>query len=79
MILKHSPSYTFAAFTSRISPCPYFIFLSLPQELRQFAKHVVRKFFEVAGTNKKVYMELFFWKNLKESTELTEGYGSVAE
>ena len=45
--------------------------------MRQFAKYVIRKFFEVAATNNKLFMELFFWKSIKESIEITEGYGSA--
>lgn len=46
------------------------------QELRQFARHVARKFFETMRSNDKVGMELFFWKSVKDAVEITEGYGS---
>ena len=52
-----------------------FISLSL-QELREFARRVVRKFFETLQSNDKVVMELFFWKSGKDAVEITEGYGS---
>ena len=52
-------------------------FGSAMQELRQFARHVVRKFFETLQTNDKAVVELFFWKNFKEAIEITEGYGST--
>ncbi len=47
------------------------------QELVVFSKYVIRKFFEVAENNKKVFMELFFWKNQKDAMEITEGYGTT--
>ena len=50
----------------------------LCQELRTFSKYVVRKFVEVAQENPKVFVELFFWKNMRESVELMEGYGSYS-
>jgi len=46
------------------------------QELRQFARHVVHKFFETLRCNDKAAMELFFWKSLKDAVEITEGYGT---
>ncbi len=47
------------------------------QELGTFCKHVMRKFFEVAEKNPKVFVELFFWKTYKDSLEVVEGYGST--
>ena len=44
-----------------------------------FAKHIVRKFFETAKDNPKIFVELFFWKSPKESVELVEGYGSYTK
>lgn len=46
------------------------------QEVQNFAKYVVRNFFEVAQKNSKVFVELFFLKTVKDSVEITEGYGS---
>lgn len=46
------------------------------QELRQFSRHVVRKFMETLQANDKAIMELFFWKSTKDAFEITEGYGS---
>lgn len=34
----------------------------------------MRKFTEVAKKNKKVFMELLFWKELKTAYEIEEGY-----
>lgn len=34
----------------------------------------MRKFTEVAQKNKKVFMELLFWKELKVAYEIEEGY-----
>lgn len=34
----------------------------------------MRKFTEVANKNKKVFMELLFWKDLKVAFEIEEGY-----
>lgn len=34
----------------------------------------MRKFTDVAKKNKKVFMELFFWKDLKVAYEIEEGY-----
>ena len=37
----------------------------------------MRKFFEVAQRNPKVFMELFFWKSCKEASEIVNcSYGS---
>jgi len=46
------------------------------QQLREFARRVVRKFFETLRSNDKAVMELFFWKSGKDAIEVTEGYGS---
>ena len=48
------------------------------QELRTFAKHVVRSFFETAQKNNKVFMEIFFYTNVKDSIELQDGYGTYS-
>ncbi|GIY76214.1 protein timeless homolog [Caerostris darwini] len=45
------------------------------KEFYKFAKFILRKFFEVAEKNKKVFVELLFWKGRKEAYELEEGYG----
>jgi len=44
--------------------------------VREFARHVVRKFFETLRSNDKTVMELFFWKSAKDAVEITEGYGT---
>uniref|UniRef100_A0A8C6V9M6 Timeless circadian regulator n=1 Tax=Naja naja TaxID=35670 RepID=A0A8C6V9M6_NAJNA len=46
------------------------------KELVTFAKYIVGKFFTLASTNKKVYMELLFWKSTAVVREMTEGYTS---
>ncbi|XP_053408285.1 protein timeless homolog isoform X2 [Mercenaria mercenaria] len=46
------------------------------KEISKFAAYIVRRFVEVAENNKKVFMELLFWKTSKDSIELVEGYGS---
>lgn len=38
---------------------------------------MLSRFFEVARQNDKVFVELFFWKNVKEAMEITEGYGTA--
>ena len=35
---------------------------------------MVRRFSEVAEKNKKVFMEILFWKGSKEAMQITEGY-----
>ncbi|KAH0629176.1 hypothetical protein JD844_011046 [Phrynosoma platyrhinos] len=49
------------------------------KELVIFAKYVVGKFFALASTNKKAYMELLFWKTTAVVREMTEGYTSLRE
>jgi len=46
------------------------------RELAKFAKFILSKFLTVAGSNKKVFMELLFWKTSREATEIFEGYGT---
>jgi len=46
------------------------------RELAKFAKFIVSKFLAVASTNKKVFIELLFWKTSREATEIVEGYGT---
>ncbi|XP_072020658.1 protein timeless homolog [Amphiura filiformis] len=47
------------------------------KELTKFAKFVVGKFFEAATKNKKMFVEILFWKSRQDLYELEEGYGSV--
>uniref|UniRef100_A0A8C3HKS1 Timeless circadian regulator n=1 Tax=Chrysemys picta bellii TaxID=8478 RepID=A0A8C3HKS1_CHRPI len=49
------------------------------KELVTFAKYVLGKFFALAATNKKVYVELLFWKSTATVREMTEGYSSLQE
>ncbi|XP_077430507.1 protein timeless homolog isoform X2 [Vanacampus margaritifer] len=44
------------------------------QELVAFAKYVLNRFFSLAATNNKAYVELLFWKNVGAVREMTEGY-----
>ncbi|KAF0730149.1 protein timeless, partial [Aphis craccivora] len=44
------------------------------KELKHFAIFIMRKFTEVAKKNKKVFVELLFWKDLKVAYEIEEGY-----
>ncbi|XP_020640470.3 protein timeless homolog [Pogona vitticeps] len=49
------------------------------KELVTFAKYIVGKFFALASTNKKVFVELLFWKSTAVVREMTEGYTSLRE
>ncbi|XP_061147594.1 protein timeless homolog [Syngnathus typhle] len=44
------------------------------KELVTFAKYVLNRFFSLAATNNKAYIELLFWKNVGAVREMTEGY-----
>ncbi|KAG8314055.1 hypothetical protein J6590_101372 [Homalodisca vitripennis] len=52
---------------------------SVPEhkELVKFAVFIMRKFTEMAKKNKKIFMEILFWKSKKEEEELENGYGNV--
>nr|CAI5869091.1 unnamed protein product [Callosobruchus analis] len=58
-----------------------FAMKDLPQysELVRFATYIMRQFFKVAETNKKVFVEALFWKSKKDAYELESGYGSYSE
>lgn len=47
------------------------------QELQKFASFIIRQFAEVAQKNRKAYMELLFWKNTREATEMVDGYDAA--
>uniref|UniRef100_A0A8B9RXR0 Timeless circadian regulator n=1 Tax=Accipiter nisus TaxID=211598 RepID=A0A8B9RXR0_9AVES len=49
------------------------------QELVALAKFVLGKFFALAATNKKAFVELLFWKTPAAVREMTEGYSSLRE
>ncbi|XP_022107896.1 protein timeless homolog [Acanthaster planci] len=49
------------------------------KETVKFSKFVVAKFFEMAASNPKIFMELLFWKDAKDLFEISEGYGAVME
>ncbi|XP_026573204.1 protein timeless homolog [Pseudonaja textilis] len=49
------------------------------KELVTFAKYIVGKFFALASTNKKAYVELLFWKSTAVVREMTEGYTVLQE
>ncbi|KAM4699494.1 protein timeless homolog isoform 2-T2 [Discoglossus pictus] len=44
------------------------------KELVTFSKFILNKFFALAATNNKAYVELLFWKNTTVVREMTEGY-----
>ncbi|XP_061179569.1 protein timeless homolog [Saccostrea echinata] len=46
------------------------------KEIAKFATFVIRRFVEVAEKNKKVFMEMLFWKGHREASEIVDGYGS---
>lgn len=48
------------------------------REMNRFAKYLLQKLFTVAETNKHIWMELCFWKNSREATEIVDGYGTQA-
>ncbi|XP_066440903.1 protein timeless homolog [Eleutherodactylus coqui] len=49
------------------------------KELVAFSKYIVNKFFALAATNNKAYVELLFWKNTNVIREITEGYRKLGE
>ena len=46
------------------------------KELEKFAKYILSKFFDTCKKNKKVFMEILFWKTSQEALEILEGYGT---
>ncbi|KAM4755053.1 protein timeless homolog isoform 1-T4 [Cyanocitta cristata] len=49
------------------------------QELVALAKFILGKFFALAATNKKAFVELLFWKSPAIVCEMTKGYSSLQE
>ncbi|XP_044143469.1 protein timeless homolog isoform X1 [Bufo gargarizans] len=49
------------------------------KELVAFSKYIINKFFVLAATNNKAYVELLFWKNTNVIREITEGYQKRGE
>ncbi|KAG8452506.1 hypothetical protein GDO86_004335 [Hymenochirus boettgeri] len=49
------------------------------KELVAFSKYILNKFFALAATNNKAYVELLFWKNTNVIREMTEGYSKPGE
>ncbi|CAH1404037.1 unnamed protein product [Nezara viridula] len=49
------------------------------KELVRLAKYIMQKFAEVAATNKKLLLELLFFKTPKDAYEIECGYGSFQE
>lgn len=49
------------------------------QELVALAKFILGKFFALAATNKKAFVELLFWKSPAAVREMTEGYSSLRD
>lgn len=43
-------------------------------EMHKFGRFLLGKFFEASKTNKKIFMELCFWKTSKEAMEVVDGY-----
>lgn len=54
----------------------FLLLLFFLQEITKFATYVIRQFVEVAEKNKKVFMEMLFWKGHREASEIVDGYGS---
>ncbi|CAH2224370.1 timeless homolog [Pelobates cultripes] len=52
---------------------------SVYKELVSFSKYILNKFFALAATNNKAYVELLFWKNTTVVREMTEGYKKPGE
>jgi len=48
------------------------------RELAKFSKFILEKFMTLAAGNKKIFIELLFWKTSREATEIQEGYGTQA-
>ena len=46
------------------------------KELERFAKYLLTRFFDTSKTNKKVFMELLFWKTTREASEILDGYST---
>ncbi|XP_078287391.1 protein timeless homolog isoform X2 [Rhinoraja longicauda] len=44
------------------------------QELVKFSRYVLGRFFSLAASNSKAFVELLFWKNIANIREMTEGY-----
>ncbi|KAL3279151.1 hypothetical protein HHI36_016665 [Cryptolaemus montrouzieri] len=49
------------------------------KELVRFANFMLRQFFKLAETNKKIFMEALFWKSTKDAYDVEHGYGSYLE
>ncbi|KAL5009791.1 hypothetical protein ScPMuIL_012096 [Solemya velum] len=46
------------------------------KEIAKFATFIIGKFVEAATKNKKIFMELLFWKGSRDAQEIIDGYGS---
>lgn len=46
------------------------------KELQKFAVFIIRRFIEVTQKNRKLYMELLFWKTSRDATEIVDGYNA---
>ncbi|KAI4503488.1 hypothetical protein M0802_001710, partial [Mischocyttarus mexicanus] len=49
------------------------------KELQKFAIFIIRRFVQVAQKNRKSYMELLFWKNAHDATQIVEGYSTETD
>lgn len=55
-----------------------FAMKDVPQykEMVKIATHILCRFFKIAQTNPKVYIEVLFWKTCKDAVDIEHGYGS---
>lgn len=49
------------------------------KEMHRFAAYILSRFFDVCRTNRKVFMELCFWKTSKDANQIVEGYDANEE
>ncbi|XP_040577343.1 protein timeless homolog [Lepeophtheirus salmonis] len=49
------------------------------KEIVRFAKYIFKQFTSAAVNNSKIYMELCFWKTVREAIEVIEGYGTQTD
>ena len=46
------------------------------QEIRDFGTHFLKRFFEDAMREPKVFVEMLFWMSAKNAVEIQQGYGT---
>ncbi|XP_064643894.1 protein timeless homolog [Lineus longissimus] len=49
------------------------------KEMSKFGAYIMKKFFEASKNNEKIFVEIWFWKNVKESLEVVDGYGTYSK